>query len=59
MNLSRRLKNLEKSSLNSTRFEFTFKEPHQSTDEALETAKKKHPDINDFIIVSWIPSEPS
>ena len=57
MNLSRRLKNLEKSSLHSTRFEFAFKKPHQSTDEALETAKKKHPDIKDFIIVSWIPTD--
>lgn len=57
MNLSRRLKNLEKSSLHSTRFEFAFKKPHQSTDEALETAKNKHPDIKDFIIVSWIPTD--
>ncbi len=56
MNLSKRLKKLEESYVDLTSFELAFKEPYQSIDEALENARRKYPTVNNFIVVSWIPS---
>lgn len=55
MKLNDRIQKLESAKLSNEVIEFAFKRHDESVDDAIEKAKRKFPNADKFIIVSWIP----